>query len=379
MSGQRLFHPDNDAIMQSSTVLDSSPTVPTFPIDFLKDQLRQKPVRWSLYTVDENNDKLDFNRGGVKVATLTHGSYDTPAEYATMVTARLEAADATPVWSVTYNSSTDKFTIADTNLGNFSLLWDTGANAHRSCGIDLGFDVSADDSGTFTYTADLVSYQSRKFIIVSNSSGSNIPATAAIILEHTATQVGSGSVASLVTIQGNATNDWSAPTFSEDFDDLGTINALDNPNVPCVQYFASGQSLAFYRLVIDDVQHDVSYAELGRFLLGTYSSVSICISDELVFQPEDFSTGAEGIDGTAFGSLRRHREVIGCGWKAAASADHTVLMLFFQSIPAWKQWFFDTNVGSFTETFYGYFQGRPARAFVPSAYYDWTLTFYEAL
>ncbi len=379
MSGQRLFHPDNDAIMQSSTVLDSSPTSATFPIDFLQDKLRQKPVRWGLYTVDENNDKLDFNRGGVKVATLTHGTYDSPAAYGTMVTARLEAADATPVWAVTYNGTTKKFTIEDTNLGNFDLLWSTGTNAHRSCGIDLGFDVTADDTGTFTYTADLVSYQSRKYIIVSNADGSNIPATAAIILEHTATQVGSASVRSKVTIQGNATNAWSAPSFSEDFDNLSTVNALDNPNVPCVQYFATGQSLAYYRLVIDDVQHAVSYAELGRFLLGTYTTVSICISDELAFQPDDFSTGVEGVDGTAFSSTRRHREVIGCGWKAAAAADHAVLMQFFQGIPAWRQWFFDTNVGSYTETFYGYFQGRPARAFVPSAYYDWTLTFYEAL
>jgi hypothetical protein len=376
---QRLFHPDNDAIMQSTTVLTASPTVATMPIEFLQDQLRQKPVRWGLYTVDANNDKLDFNRGGVKVATLTHGTYSTPAAYATMVTARLEAADATPVWLVSYNATTDKFTIEDTNLGNFNLLWQSGTNAHRSCGIDLGFDVTADDTGTFTYTADLVSYQSRKYIIVNNQSGANIPATAAIILEHTATQVGSASVRSKVTIQGNATNDWSAPSFSEDFDSLSTVNALDNPNVPCVQYFATGQSLAYYRLVIDDVQHDISYTELGRFLLGTYSTVSICISDQIQFAPEDFSTGQEGIDGTAFASLRRHREVISMGWLQSATADTAVLRLFFDPIPAWRQWFFDMEVGTATELYYGYFKSRPTRAFVPSAYYDWTIQFYEAL
>jgi hypothetical protein len=375
---QRLFHPDNDAIMQSSTVLTASPTLSTMPIGFLQDQLRQKAARWGLYTVDAHNDLLPFNRGGVKVATLTHGTYTTQAAYATMVTAALEAADATPVWLVSYNGTTDKFKIEDTNLGNFDLLWQSGANAHRSCGIDLGFDVTADDSGTFQYTADLVSYQSRKFIVASKEDGSTITATGAIILEHTLTQTGAATVASKVTIQGNATNAWSAPTFSEDFSSLGTVNALSNPNVPCVHYFTT-KTFAFFRLVLDDVQHEVSYAELGRFLLGTYSAVSICISDEIQFAPEDFTSGQEGPDGSAFASYRRHREVIGCGWKEAASADHAILLAYFQSIEAWRQWFFDTDVGTDTELFYGYFRGRPSRSFVPTAYWDWQLEFVEAL
>jgi hypothetical protein len=376
---QRLFHPDNDAIMQSSTVLTSSGTVSTFPIDFLKDQLRQKPVRWARYVVDGHNDIIPFNRGGVKEATLTHGTYDTQAAYAAMVTARMEAADSTPVWAVTYNATTKKFKIEDTNLGNFTLLWATGANKHRSAGLDLGFDVTVDNSGTFTYTADDVSYQSRKYIVISKADGSTIAATAAWILEHTATQVGSLSVASKVTIEGNSTNAWSAPSFSEDFDNLSTVNSLDEPNVPCIQYFASGQTLAFYRLTINDVQHDASYTELGRFGLGTYNQTSICVSDEIQFAPEDFSTGQEGIDGTAFASFRRNRDVISFGWKEAASADHLVLLLFFRTIPTWRQWLLDFEVGSPTEAYYGYYRVPPSRAFVPTEYWDWSAQFCEAL
>ena len=381
---QRLFHPDNDAIMQSTTVLDSSPTVDTFPIGFLQDQLRQKPARFGLYTVDENNDRIDVTRGGggpgTYVVQLIHGTYDTPAAYIAMVQAAFETADAPPTWTFDYNAAgADKFRIRDAGGATFSLLWQSGANAHRSAGIDLGFDVAADDTGTNSYTADLVSYQSRKFIIASNQAGSNIAATAAWILEHTATQTGAASVRSVVTIQGNATNDWSAPSFSEDFDELSTVNALDDPNVPCIQYFATGQTLAFFRLVIDDVQHDISYTEVGRFGLGTYSTVSICVSSDIQFAPEDFSTGQEGIDGTDFASYRRNREVIGMGWKEAASADNAVLRQFFRSIPARRQWLLDFEVGTPTEAYYGYFKSRPTRSFVPSDYYDWTLQFYEAL
>lgn len=376
---QRLFHPDDDNIMQSTTLLTTGETVSSMPIEFLQDQLRQKPVRWGRYVVDDHNDKLDFNRGGVKVATLTHGTYDTPAAYATMVTAALEAADSSPVWLVSYNSTTDKFKVEDTNLGNFNLLWSTGANAHRSCGIDLGFEVTADDSGTFQYTADNTSYQSRKFIVVSNQSGADMVATAAIICEHTMTQTGAASVASKVTLQGNATNAWSSPSFSEDFDNLGTVNALDNPNVPCVEYLAASRTFAFYRLVIDDVQHDLAYTELGRFLLGTYTTVSICVSDEIQFAPESFTTGQEGIDGSAFASYRRERETLSLGWKEAASSDHSTLLSFFKSLGTWRQWFFDFEVGDPTELYYVYYRVPPGRAFAPSAYWNWTAQVVEAL
>jgi hypothetical protein len=379
---QRLFHPDNDAIMQSSTVLTTTGTLSTFPVQFLQDQLRQKPVRWGLYVVDEHNDRIDVTRTGpgTYVVQLVHGTYDTPADYIAMVQAAFETADSPPSWTFDYNAAAAfKFRIRDAGGATFALLWQSGANAHRSAGIDLGFDVTANDTGTNSYTADLASYQSRKFLVISKQDGSNISATAAIILEHTATQTGAASVRSKVTIQGNATNAWSAPSFSEDFADLSTVNALDNPNVPCVQYFASGQSLAFYRLVIDDVQHATSYGELGRFLLGTYSSVSICVSNDIQFAPEDFSTGQEGPDGTAYASYRRHRDVISMGWKEAAAADHAVLLQFFQSIPAWRQWFLDFEVATPTELYYGYFKSRPARAFVPYIYWDWTVQFCEAL
>lgn len=382
---QRLFHPDNDHIMQSTTLLDTGETVATMPVEFLQDQLQTKATRWGRYVVDEHNDKIDINvpaGGGVGVATLTHGTYETPAAYATMIVAALEAADSTPVWAVDWNvAATNKFRVRDSGGAPIEvrLLWQSGANAHRSAGIDLGFDVTADDTGATTYTADNTSFQSRKFIVVSNQSGSALTATAAIVLEHTLTQTGAASVASKITIQGNATNSWASPSFSEDFSNLATVNALSDPAIPCVQYFATSQSRVYYRLVLDDVQHDLAYTELGRFLLGTYSTVSICVSDEIQFAPEDFTTGQEAIGGAAFASYRENREVIGMGWKEAASSDHSTLLSFFSTIPTWKHWFFDFEVGDVTQLYYGYFKGRPGRAFVPSDYYNWTLQFTEAL
>lgn len=384
---QRLFHPDDDAVMQSSTVLTTSGALATMPVGFLQDQQKTKVLRWGRYVVDENNDYLDINcpaGAGVSAVQLTHGTYDTPAAYAAMVQARLEAVEPTPVWDASWGvAAAGKFRLRDAGGApvGISFLWATGANKHRSAGIDLGFDVSADDTGATTYTADRTSYQSRKFIVVSKTDGSAIPATAAWILEHTATQVGSAGVASKVTIQGNTTNAWplTGLPFEEDFGDLGTVNALDDNNVPCIQYFATGQSLEFFRLIIDDVQHDLAYTEIGRFGLTTYSTVSICVSDRMNAQRQDFSTGADTIDGGSRANFRRNRRVIGLGWNRANAVDHAVLLQFFQGIQTRREWLFDIRVGSPTDLYYGHFLEPPTQGFVPIDYWDWSLTFYEAL
>lgn len=380
----RLFHPNDDLILQSSTLLTTTGYDATFPPEFLRDQLRQKPIKWGAYVVDANNDKLDFNRGGVKVATLTHGTYTTPAAYGIMVAARLEAADATPVWSVTYNSTTKCFTIADTNLGNFDLLMQTGSNRHRTCFPDMGWDLDfADQTGTFTYTAIRKSYQSRKYLVVSAADGSALSASAAIIADHNMTLTGSSSVRSRVRIQGNTTDTWpvdgSLP-MDEEFSDLADVNGLEDENVPCRLYFADGvQPFEFWRLVIDDVQNPDGYNRLGRFALTLYNDLTICIADSLASHPQDFSTGQEGPDGTRFANLRRRREVFEIGWNQADTTDHGYLMLFFRRIPAGRMWFFDFDTTSFSETYYGYFNEPPTRGFVPANYWDWQFTFFEAL
>lgn len=382
---QRLFHPDNDHVMKSTTVISTGETVSSMPVEFLQDQLRTEAVRWGRYVVGDHNDRIDIQvpaGAGITVASLTHGTYDTPALYGAMVQAALETADPLPAWDVSHGvADTGKFRLRDGGGAPIEVrfLWQSGANAHRSAGIDLGFDTSANDTGATTYTADNTSYQSRKFIVFSNQNGDAMTATAAVVLEHTLTQTGAASVASKITIQGNATDSWASPSFSEDFANLADVNALSNPVQACVQYFASSQSRAYYRLILDDVQHDLSYTELGRFALTSYAQLSICVSDDIQFAPDDFTSGQESIGGPAFASYRRRRETVSIGWLQAASADHATLLAFFATIPTWKQWFIDWDVSDSTQVLYVYLRVPPGRAFVPSDYWDWTAQLFEAL
>jgi hypothetical protein len=378
---QRLFHPDDDVVMRSDTIITTNGYEVTFPPEFLQDQLRQKPIKWGAYIVDENNNKLDFNRGGVKVATIASGTYATPTAYALAVTAALEAADAPPTWVVSYNATTKFFTIADSGGASFDLLVQTGANAYRSCFADMGWDADfSDQTGSPSYTAIRKSYQSRKYIILSKADGSAASAGAIIIADHNMTLLGSSTVRSHVHIQGNATNAWSAPTLDEELTELPEVNGLEDQNVPTRHYFEDDvQAFEFYRIIIDDVQNPDGYNRLGRLFLGGWLDLAICISSEMTIQRQDFSTAQEGPDGTSFANLRRSRQVFNIGWKEADTGTHAALLGFFRTVAAYRQWFMDFDIVEYGETYYGYFQEPPARSFVPIEYWDWTFTFYEAL
>jgi hypothetical protein len=101
-----------------------------------------------------SNDKIDFTEdGGAEVAaTLTAGSY-TATTLAAEVKAQLESANGTAAtYTVTYSTSTKKFTITK-NSGVFVIKWATGTNTATSARSLLGF-TNADTSSAIAATSD---------------------------------------------------------------------------------------------------------------------------------------------------------------------------------------------------------------------------------
>ena len=104
------------------------------------------------------NDKLDWledDGGGddTYAATLTAADDYTPTTLAAEVQTKMRAeGDANT--TVTYSAVTKKITIANGTLTTLTLEWDTGTNTVTTCGRALGFDITADDNGALTYTAD---------------------------------------------------------------------------------------------------------------------------------------------------------------------------------------------------------------------------------
>lgn len=98
--------------------------------------------------------KIDFtDDDGTAVGTITAKVYRSPYELATAVQDAMNAASPGETKTVTYSSSTGKFTIASTGAV-FELLWNSGANTANTLGNILGFSVAADDTGSTSYLAD---------------------------------------------------------------------------------------------------------------------------------------------------------------------------------------------------------------------------------
>lgn len=93
---------------------------------------------------------------GTIAAVLTEQAYATPQDLAEEMATKLTAISLTSgadTYTVTYDDSTGKFTIASDG-SVLSLLWDSGTNTTNSVGTTIGFSVAADDTGALTYTSD---------------------------------------------------------------------------------------------------------------------------------------------------------------------------------------------------------------------------------
>jgi hypothetical protein len=109
-------------------------------------------IPFTYYVVNSNNNKLDINQGGEVNITITAGNY-TAAGLASTVQAAINASTLDN-FTVTYDSSTYRFTFTDTDVVAFDFLWDTGTNADETIGELLGFDTSADSASATTHTSD---------------------------------------------------------------------------------------------------------------------------------------------------------------------------------------------------------------------------------
>ncbi len=360
-----------DLFRQATSILSASSEQSSNPVAHLKDQQRQKTLRSKVgYTVTEDNRRIDFDRSGVKVATIALGYYPTQAEYAAAVVAALVAADGALTWAVDWGvAATDKFRIRDAGGAplNFDLLWNTGANKYRSAGYDLGYSDAADDTGNTTYTADRVSYQSRLFIRLHDTDQSLGTIQAFAYMQHNfpAAMLGLTSI----TVQRNTTDAWSSPAFSQAY----TLIQGD----PFYRYdnYGSGE---FWRFVIYNVCDSSGFTEVGVISLAQYIEPTYCIAADLNAQEQPFTMTQDGIAGTRFHNVQPSRDAWSIGWKTLGPTPQLKVDAFFREIPVGQNFFFDFDTTGTSQLVY---VSREARSwgFVPFEYRDYAVPLIEAV
>lgn len=322
------------------TVITASSAEPSLPVAFVRyatpTQRWRSKLGWNI--VAGFNDKIDFNRGGVKVATIAPGNYATGALLAVAIVAALEAADAPPVWACAYDPVTKKFTISS-DLA-FVLLFATGANIATGAGKDLGYAV-ADTGSATSQLAGSAAYHSREYLLF--DLGSALAATLGIAHGH---NMASGGTA---TLYGKASaNPWATPGTTQVLagDDLANKRIL----------FFGTQSFRYWAIVFEDVQNTAGYTEVGVPFVGTYWEPGRGYQIGAVRQAEALSAMTRADQGAVFVLVRNSPKNHSVAYQGLSRADRDI----YQAIEdAHGHVFFakDPQNYSGTETVYGVIVG----------------------
>jgi len=127
--------------------------------DFINGTFSFEGLQYNFNPIEvAGNNKLDFDIGGGEItAAITAKTYRTPTDLATAIETAMDAVSGDDITVIYTDAICDddvgKFVIS-TAGGSLSLLWLTGTNTNTSIGQTIGFDTSADDTGSTSYTAD---------------------------------------------------------------------------------------------------------------------------------------------------------------------------------------------------------------------------------
>jgi hypothetical protein len=289
----------------STTVITASSQETALPVAFVRDPQPTKVCRFRLgwNIVTGFNASIDFNRGGVKVATIAAGNYATGALLAVAIVTAMTAADGATTWTCTYDSVTKKFTIGGS--ANFILLFATGANIATGAGKDLGFAV-ADTANAVSQVAGLAAYHSREFILFDLASA--LPVSLGIAHKHNLGSTGT------ITLYGKASsNPWVTPGTTQ----VLTGDDLTNKRI----LFFGSQSYRYWALVFDDVQNTAGYNELGVPFIGTYWEPARGYQIGASRQAEGLTQFARADQGAMYVLARAAPKMHGVAWQGLSRTD----------------------------------------------------------
>jgi hypothetical protein len=355
----------------STAVLTSSPVEPSLPLAWLRDQLVSKATRFRLgWTVDTGIfDKIDFNRGGVKVATVAAGVYATGAAVAAAIVVALQAADPTPVWACTYDAVTKKFTISS-DLA-FILLFGTGTNLSKSIHTDLGY-ATADTPNAVSQVAGTAVFQSRRWLGADLGSALSVQAGIARYFNS-----GAGGTYRL---RGSAVSVADALTNA-----APTVNLLLAGDSDIRVAFMAVQTLRYWALLIDDTTNTAGYNEVGIWYAGPYDELSVNYSVDYEDVFDELSEIGFARGGAHYQDQLPDRHVFTLNWDAVVDADRAIAVAVKDATPKGKNFFVSLTPSGAApyDTLYGF---RPDSMSFPlvgpapaGKYWNIQLPFAEAL
>lgn len=244
---------------ETATDKTASSSNVNFPVSNLANPLRSKRWRSSgTFVVDSTNNKINFKESGggsELTATITSGSY-TPTTLATEIKTQMEVVGV-DTFTVTYSTTTGLWTIASDGA-YLSILNNTGTNQAVSLlKVSLGFP-NTDKTGFLSYTGTNIAIHSKEWIIFDMLTSQDINSVVLFWPKEDGIRL---STTSVVKIEANATDVWTAPAVSQTL-------TIDNTYMVASYFFSTVQSYRYWRVTIQDPQNAYLYVELGLCWIG---------------------------------------------------------------------------------------------------------------
>lgn len=231
------------------------------------------------YRINTSNNKIDFKEtgGGPEItATLTTGDY-TPSSLCTEIKTRMDAATLNArVYTVTFSSTTGKFTIAGSTF--LSILFSTGTNAATSVRTAIGFGAN-DYTGNTTYTGVDTSIHTDERVVFDLESSEEVDSVALLFDPRVGIKF---SDQALIYFEANPSNNWDSPAYSQAL-------TIDNESDIATLFLTTAIEYRYYSIKIVDPENPFLYVELGTVILGKKAELTRCPDTGFEFKVEDQS------------------------------------------------------------------------------------------
>lgn len=231
-----------------------------FPASNVMAKIRRSKVWRSngYWNVTSSNNVLifrDVSGGSDKTATIAEGEYTSTTTFMAAVDAALEAAGSAN-YTVTQSSAL-KFVITSDLSGGATHFELRFAHASNTCESLLGFD-SAHYTGASSYTSDFLRINTSERIVIDLGLPTNINDVVITGFRNRAIKL---SPTGVYKIEGNTTNAWNTPEFSQ------TLDYNDNTLVSLSDEGLHTGPLRYWSISLTD-QNPLGYLEIGALFIG---------------------------------------------------------------------------------------------------------------
>ena len=317
---------DFNYVTQNNVTLTPSSAKTNFPVSNLKSIFRNKVMRTNGYfLIDSSNRYIDFretNGGPELTAILDEGTY-TPATLSAEIASKMDAASANArTYTVTFDLLTGKWTITGETF--LELLWDSGTNTANSLGPVIGYAVT-DLTGAITYTAASRALHTEEFVIVDLKTAEDIDSFVFYPnpLEQSFPDGVRISQDAVLRIQGNATNEWSAPAVDE-------IVSIDDQFGVATFFWSTPQQYRFWKFKIVDPKNQYLFVELGGLVLAKATQLTDPVANGFTFGQIDNSVRVSNNFGNEYTDVQIVLKTMGVNYQAMLYDDIKVLDRMFK-------------------------------------------------